>query len=225
MPTIDVSLDSTDGAALIASLTLSFLYLINVRAAPSATRMVFKTASTTLLGLFAYLRGGNTLIIPALLLGSLGDAFLAWPGDEAFLKGLSSFLVAHLFYIGLFVRAGGGLEQIWAEPWRQGLAGFMLLLAPVQSSILMPRVNPKLQVPILAYSSTILVMVLSVLTVDDSIIVGGATLFALSDAILSTDEFVLPKDSALRSPMQHAVWILYYSGQLLIALGYTSAQA
>lgn len=221
MPTIDVSLDSADGAALIASITLSFLYLINVRATPSATRMVFKTASTVLLGLFAYQRAGNTLIVPALLLGALGDAFLAWPGDEAFLKGLSSFLVAHLFYIGLFVRAGGGLEQMWADSWRQGLAAFMLLLAPIQSSILMPRVSPKLQVPILAYSSTILVMVFSVLTVDDAVIVGGATLFALSDAILSTDEFVLPKDSALRSPMQHAVWILYYSGQLLITVGYT----
>lgn len=211
-----------EGAVAIASLTSSFIYLISVRSQPSRSRMLFKTSATLLLALFAYLRGGITLILPALVLGALGDAFLAWPGDEAFLKGLASFLVAHLFYIALFVSVGGGIETLWAEPWRKGIAAFMLVLAPVQSSILMPKVANALRAPILAYSSVILVMIFSVLTVENDTIIAGATMFALSDAILSTDEFVLPKDSVLRGPMQYAVWTLYYTGQLFIAWGYTA---
>lgn len=211
----------TETAVITASVASSVLYLINVRATPSRTRMAYKTLSTTLLACFAALRAGRTsLLVPALALGSLGDAFLAWPGELNFLCGLGSFLVAHLFYVALFAGLGAGQAQIWADTWRQGVAGVMMLLAPGMVIVLMPRVAGALRLPIFIYSATILVMVLSVLTVLNETIVVGAVLFALSDSILATEEFVVSRESGHRGWMQHAVWVLYYSGQFLIAAGF-----
>ena len=210
-----------DAALLATSITSALLYLINVRSQPSTSRMLSKTSSTALLAILAARRFSPTSpLVPALALGSLGDAFLAWPGEENFLRGLSSFLVAHLFYIALFSQAGGGLGAIRAESWRQGVAGFMLLLAPVMGSLLVPRVAAKLKVPIMVYSTVILGMVFAVLTVKDDVVVLGAVMFAVSDSVLATDEFLVPEGSVHHGWMQYTVWILYYTGQLLIALGF-----
>lgn len=213
--------DPTETAVVAVSITSAVLYLVNVRSTPSKTRMVYKTLSTALLACFAALRAGRTsYLVPALGLGSLGDAFLAWPGEMNFLCGLASFLVAHLFYVGLFAGMGAGAAQITAETWRQAVAGVMMLLAPGMAAVLMPRVAGALRGPILVYTATILTMVLAVLTVNNETIVVGAVLFALSDSILATEEFVVARDSGHRGWMQHAVWVLYYSGQFLIASGF-----
>ncbi|OAA80911.1 YhhN family protein [Akanthomyces lecanii RCEF 1005] len=211
----------TETAVIAASVASSLLYLVSVRAAPSKTRMAYKTLSTALLACFAALRAGRTSpLVPALALGSVGDAFLAWPGEANFLCGLGSFLVAHLFYVALFAGLGSGRAQIAADAWRQGVAGVMMLLAPGMAAVLMPRVAGALRAPILIYTATILTMVLAVLTVRSGTIVLGGVLFALSDSILATEEFVVARDSGHRPWMQHAVWILYYSGQFLIAAGF-----
>ncbi|KAK2601786.1 hypothetical protein QQS21_004670 [Conoideocrella luteorostrata] len=208
-----------DGAILALSVGSSILYGINVRSEPSLSRMTFKTIATTLLALFAATQGHYWQLVTALVLGSLGDAFLAWPGDEAFLRGLSSFLIAHLFYVSLFARIGNGLEFVLTNSHRLGLAGGVLLLTPVMSSTLIPKVASALKVPIAVYSVVILTMVLAVLTVDNDQVVLGAVLFAISDSVLAADEFLMPKDSKSRGLMQYIVWIFYYSGQLLITAG------
>ncbi|KND90912.1 Lysoplasmalogenase [Tolypocladium ophioglossoides CBS 100239] len=208
-----------DTAILVVSASAAILYGIQIRATPSHSRMISKAASTALLSLFATVRGESSLLVPALALGSVGDAFLAWPGEKAFLRGLGSFLAAHIFYIALFARLGSGVGLILSETWRQALATTMLALALVMGFVLVPRVGSALRLPIVVYSSVILAMVLAVLTVQNHQVVLGAVLFALSDSILATDEFVVSADSHHRVWMQFAVWILYYSGQFLIALG------
>lgn len=208
-----------DNAVLAISMGSSILYGINVRSEPSFSRMALKTTSTALLALFAGTQSKHWQLVPALVLGSLGDAFLAWPGDKAFLRGLSSFLVAHLFYVSLFAGIGNGIEFVLGDKQRLGLAGGMLLLAPFMSFTLMPNVTRSLQIPITVYSTVILAMVLTVLTVDNDQVVLGAVLFAISDSVLAADEFLMPKDSRYRGLMQHVVWVLYYTGQLLIAAG------
>ncbi|OAA39790.1 YhhN family protein [Beauveria brongniartii RCEF 3172] len=217
--------DPTETAVIAVSVASAVLYLLHVRAAPSKTRMAYKTLSTLLLACFAALRTGRLTspLVAALALGSLGDAFLAWPGEANFLCGLASFLVAHLFYVALFAGlggGGGGVQIIGKDAWRQAVAGGMLLLAPGMATVLMPRVAGALRAPILVYTATILTMVLAVLTVRSGTIVLGGVLFALSDSILATEEFVVARESGHRPWMQHAVWILYYSGQLLIAAGF-----
>ncbi|KAG8413170.1 hypothetical protein J3459_015735 [Metarhizium acridum] len=206
-------------AVLAMSLGSSALYSIYLRSEPSHSRMAFKTTATALLALFVGTQSRHWQLVPALVLGSLGDAFLAWPGDEAFFRGLASFLVAHLFYVSLFAGIGNGIDFVLHDMQRLGLAGGMLLLAPIMSFTLMPNVSKSLQIPVALYSAIILIMVLSVLTVDNDQVVLGAVLFAISDSVLATDEFLMPKDSGYRALMQHIVWIFYYTGQLLIAAG------
>ncbi|OAA62325.1 YhhN family protein [Cordyceps fumosorosea ARSEF 2679] len=218
--------DPAETAVLAASVASSVLYLAHVRTAPSRMRMAYKALSTLLLACFAAQRATSgraspALLVPALALGSLGDAFLAWPGEANFLCGLGSFLVAHLFYVAVFAGgASAGRAQISRDAWRQAMAGGMALLAPGMAAVLMPRVAGALRAPILVYTATILVMVLAVLTVPNSTVVLGGVLFALSDSILATEEFVVARESGHRPWMQHAVWVLYYSGQLLIAVGF-----
>lgn len=209
-----------DTLLLVLSITSASLFWISVRQPPSLFRTSVKTASTALLALLT--RHADSPLLPlALTLGAAGDAFLACgDSDTFFLGGLASFLSAHIVYIRLFLSIGEeGKVQIASETWRLSLALAMGLVAPGMNVLLMPRVDRKLRAPVLVYSAAILVMFLSVLTVERTAVVMGALLFTTSDVLLASDRFLVAPDSAHRVWMQYAVWPLYYAGQLLIALG------
>jgi len=72
-------------------------YALQLRQPPSWARAAPKAVSTLLLATLAYLRSSPHLLTAALALGSLGDVFLAWDSDAAFIRGLASFLSAHIF--------------------------------------------------------------------------------------------------------------------------------
>lgn len=208
------------GAILLLSVISAIVHIPSVLSSPSYSRMVTKTASTALLSALAYQGGGPLLLAGALALGSLGDAFLAWEGEGNFLCGLASFLTAHVLYVVLFAQSGGGKEQLLAETWRVGIAtGFIVVLAPTMTALLVPRVTKDLRLPIIAYTATIGAMVLTALTTDSQLVVAGAALFTTSDAILAAEKFLVGSASVHSPWMKYAVWVLYYSGQLLIALG------
>lgn len=204
---------------LAASLASSALYFFKVNDIPHYSRMLAKTLSTTLLATTAAVSGGPATLTAALALGSVGDAFLSWDGETNFLGGLSSFLVAHLLYIKLFFDNSSGKALVVEDNVRLGLAGGMMTLAPSMIILLMPRVGRALQAPVFIYSATILVMVLTALSINNDQVITGAVLFAASDAILASGRFLVAPTSSHRSWMQPLVWVLYYSGQLLIALG------
>ncbi|KAK0668797.1 YhhN-like protein [Cercophora samala] len=218
---------TADSAVLAASIGSAVVYQAMVRASPSYSRMVIKTASTALLSVFSYLRGGPALLVGALALGSTGDAFLAWNDETSFLFGLASFLVAHILYIILFLHAGPGAGDIGAklqvlqsgDTWRLGTAGALAVSVPAMIVQLMPKVGKGLRAPVAVYSLTIFVMALMALTLESKEIVIGAVMFASSDSILAAGRFLVPTTSAHQGWMHHAVWALYYGGQLLIALG------
>lgn len=155
----------------------------------------------------------------------MGDAFLSWSdGNAVFLGGLTSFLAAHVVYGKLFVSTGGGsggTSLLLSETWRVSLAVVMALVAPGFGAMLLPRVDTALRGPVAVYSAAITAMFLCALTVESQQVVAGALLFTASDIVLASDRFMVPVDSVHRPWMQYAVWALYYSGQLLIALGST----
>jgi uncharacterized membrane protein YhhN len=208
-------------AVLIASVGTSWLYLRSVYMPPSMWRMVTKTASTSLLSVFAALQGAPPLLSTALALGSVGDACLSWDGDAAFLSGLGSFLAAHVVYIVLFARTGGGTASILGSRPRMAAAGLLVCaFAPVMVSQLMPRAPREMRLPILVYTAAIVTMVLAALTLENRLVIAGALSFTVSDAILSADKFLVSPASTHRRWMPYAVWVLYYAGQLQIALGF-----
>ncbi|GAB1313710.1 hypothetical protein MFIFM68171_03920 [Madurella fahalii] len=215
-----------DSAVLAASVGAAILYGARVRSPPSRLRMMVKTSSTALLSAVAAMRDGPLLLVGALALGSLGDAFLAWDDETSFLCGLGSFLVAHILYIALFIKSGAAGEaqhQILLDgSWRTLVAGTLALLVPIMIFLLMPRIGRALRPPVVVYSLTIFIMAVAALTLESSQVVTGALMFTSSDSILAAERFLVSPASSHRAWMQHAVWVFYYSGQLLIALGLLS---
>ncbi|KAK4159918.1 YhhN-like protein-domain-containing protein [Cladorrhinum sp. PSN259] len=232
---------STEGAVLSASLASAIIYQTLVRSPPSWPRAIVKTLSTALLSLTSYLHSAPPLLVGALALGSLGDAFLAWDDDTCFLFGLGSFLVAHILYIVLFFQTEQGANNLSAKFYllltqsqaRTWIAGGLAGTVPGLIRELWPKVGRDLRWPVLVYSLTIYLMANLALTVESGKVVVGAVMFTASDSILAAGKFLLPaavagepekkaEYRALQAVMQHAVWILYYGGQLLIALGFMS---
>ncbi|KAK0646358.1 YhhN-like protein, partial [Cercophora newfieldiana] len=213
-------------AVLALSIASAITYLFQLRNPPSLSRATTKTASTSLLSLLASLQHSPTPLTLALALGSLGDAFLAYDSDAAFLRGLTSFLIAHLFYIQLFTQQHGGalptLDVIFSDTGYTAAAGGLASVVLLQLVVLLPRVPRDLRLPVLVYTLTIFTMgvAATAVRVNRGQVLTGALLFTASDAILAADRFLVSPGSSLRAGMQYAVWVLYYSGQLLIALGF-----
>lgn len=211
---------SLANVALMASLCASLLYVRRVHMPPSMWRMAAKTASTVMLSAFSAVHGGPALLSAALLVSATGDAFLAWDGDTAFRSGLGSFLVAHVLYIFLFARNGRGEASVLDNGLRTMAAALLVCaFAPIMLWVLVPKVSRDLRLPILVYTSAIVMMVLAALTLHKRLVIAGALLFMVSDAVLSAEKFLIPATSRNRRWMPYVVWVLYYAGQLLIALG------
>ncbi|KAL2131956.1 hypothetical protein VTI74DRAFT_4411 [Chaetomium olivicolor] len=218
---------TTDSAVLAASVGAAFLYGTMVRSPSGPLRTVAKTASTALLSAMAVIRGGPLLLAGALGLGSLGDFFLAMKDTESnFLCGLGSFLVSHMLYIAVFFQTSKHAVvdrfQVLLTGWRGATAGALAFLVPVMIGSLVPRIASDLRPPVIVYSLAIFLMAITALTLDSDQVIIGALMFTGSDSILAADRFLVSPTSPHRGWMQHAVWILYYVGQLLIALGFLS---
>ncbi|MEX0344569.1 MAG: lysoplasmalogenase [Rhizobiaceae bacterium] len=215
-------LEATANGTLLFSIIAALVYLLIVKRPPSWRRTVVKALSTALLALLAAIEGGPALLVLALALGSLGDAFLANDGERAFLGGLTSFLAAHLAYVWLFWSAGYGAETLGAEIWR--LAGTVLILglAAVMMYMLLPTVGGDLRIPVGVYVGAIVLMGLTALTLDKPMVILGAAMFMASDTILASEKFLLAERSPHRRWTPYAVWTLYYAGQAAIALGFLS---
>ena len=173
-----------------------------------------------MLAVLSALQGGPLLLVAALALSAVGDAFLSRDGEKAFLGGLASFLVAHIVYIALFLRSGGGLGLLGAEPWRGAIALALAVFAIVMLAALWRRVGPGLSVPIAIYVVAILAMGMAALTTNSAWVIGGAVLFMASDGLLATEKFLVAAISPHRAWMRLAVWVLYYAAQLAITLGF-----
>lgn len=206
---------------VVLSLTGAVCYGVTTRGPPTVLRMVTKTSAIGLLAILNFLLDAPTLLIAAQATSACGDAFLAWDGEGPFLCGLGSFLVAHIFYIRLFSQSGGGLDVIMSDYWRIAVAGVLLLASLGMISRLLPAVKRDLQVPIIVYSTALYTMVVTALTMDKGRLIFGAIVFLTSDTLLAIGEFLVASTSPHQPWIQDSVWVLYYTGQLLIMLDVT----
>ena len=170
--------------------------------------------AVTLLAVLAFIAGGPVLLIVALGLSALGDAFLAHDGERAFLGGLASFLAAHIAYVALFVGlagSGAGMPQLTPLTAAIGLA------ALVAGAVLVSRAGA-LKLPVAFYVAAIAAMGVTAAPYGGAIL-AGALAFMASDTLLGTETFVLTRDHPARAATSPAVWVLYYLGQAAITLG------
>jgi uncharacterized membrane protein YhhN len=213
-------IDANANATLIFSLAAAVIYAFTLGMPPTLARSAAKTLAVAMLAVLAALQGGPLLLVAALALSAVGDAFLSRDGEKAFLGGLGSFLVAHIVYVALFLRSGGGLELLGAESWRGAIALAMAVFAIVMLAALWRRVGPGLRAPIAVYVAAILAMGISALTTSSMWVIGGAILFMASDGLLATEKFLAAAISPNRAWMRFAAWALYYAAQLGITLGF-----
>lgn len=138
------------------------------------------------------------LILSGLSLSVAGDVFLMFQGNLYFLLGLSSFLLAHLCYLGAFLF----LASRYASPGgllaRRPLAAVPLLIYLfVIAFWLWGGLPDGLRIPVVAYAAVITSMALSCLNLlyilPASIfrsLFSGVLLFLASDSFLATDRFM-----------------------------------
>jgi uncharacterized membrane protein YhhN len=144
----------------------------------------------------------------ALALGCVGDVALLGASDVAFTAGLASFLAGHVAWIvALRQRQGGGrlrARPVLAAPY---IAAFGAL-----NACLWKRTG-KDRIPVIVYSTALLVMSLVALDCGSSKAAAGGALFLVSDTLLALEKFGdvhVPANESL-------VMATYTSAQALLA--------
>jgi len=218
-------------AALSGALHIYFDYKKNIKAT-----YIFKPLVCALLMLLVYGLGQESvsnyrnLIFAGLLFSMFGDIFLMLK-NEKFELGLASFFVAHLFYIVAFFQFIDVDKNI---PWIYYFS--LLIIASFVWAYLKDGVarvsSGKLKVPVIAYITVIIIMVMSARTWQiqasefgfDGLTVSSATLayigalfFMASDLNLAINKFKKPYKAA-----QFVTLSTYYMAQILIALSVIS---
>ncbi len=149
--------------------------------------------------------------VVALVLSLAGDVFLMLPTD-AFVAGLSAFLLGHVAYVV-------GINQSSAGNWL--LAIPVVVIAAGLGTRLVRGIrshgHPELVPPVVAYVVTILVMVSSAVASGNAVMAVGAVLFMISDALIGEHRFVRE-----RSWQPVAIMVTYHLAQALLVVSLTT---
>jgi uncharacterized membrane protein YhhN len=160
----------------------------------------------------------NKLLAAGLLFGALGDALLAWSPDT-FLYGAFAFLIGHLFYIALFLRAGLGVAALKQPPRLLGALA-LIIAAFVMTSLLVPSDNAMFG-PLSVYTGVLTLMALTSFTLPATrwLAMAGAVLFFISDGFVAANLFHPLDDPTFAYWRSFAGWMIYWAGQAAICFG------
>ena len=217
MKSIDCGLLLVSMVCGVSYLLAPFLYAEEIKTYWPLNATIKSLAVSTLAVIaFRLVRGrGRILLSLALLFSSLGDIFLALRNGNYFVFGLLSFLVAHLFFITLWLRH-------WDTPLqtngKQKLLVMMLLLFLVAMLWWMLPI-PGLSIPVAVYMCVLTTMVITAALADfkSNWVVTGAVLFLLSDTIIALSTF---KDVVGGRLAGLLIWSTYYLAQYLLTFGF-----
>lgn len=159
------------------------------------------------------------LLIVALVLSLAGDCALLGEDGSFFMLGLAFFLIAHLFYIYLFLKCRQQNDHTLGIMEMAALVAIYVTLALINRSIA-SRLGA-LAWPVLIYSCVIITMlIVSLRSFKFShqpftyLVPAGAALFVVSDFLLALNKFALPFPSA-----GILVMLTYALAQLFITTG------
>jgi len=151
-----------------------------------------------------------TMLLTALLFSACGDILLVLQGEHFFIFGLTSFLIAHLFFIASF-----------APIIKKNLIyiPLYLLTGLALFGLMAERLNA-LFIPVLVYILVLLTMAVATLLSAKSnkwIIIGGIC-FVISDSLIGINKFYS------NIPYSH-LWIMitYYTAQYCLVNGLIAA--
>ncbi len=158
------------------------------------------------------------VLLGGLALSFLGDAFLIGETQEAFLAGLSAFLLAHLAYVTAFVI--NGVSWRWVGIAAIPVTGIALAVAHWLS----PHIAPYLVLPVRLYIIVISAMLIAAFGTrgkgGPALILAGALLFFLSDLSVAALRLV-------QTDFPNYIWglPLYYAGQLCLAASVSQSRS
>lgn len=148
-------------------------------------------------GVSALKRILHWMILGALTFSLVGDILLMFVDQRPtyFIFGLASFLLAHIFYILIFIKilrdSGWSRVQVNYKSIIVCFAYLILLFV-----ILLPNIPKSYTLPIISYGLVITIMLVTSLTIyftkpdlQSLILVFGTTLFVLSDSIIAVNKF------------------------------------
>ena len=153
-----------------------------------------------------------------------GDVALMVDGPRAFRAGVASFAVAHGGYVAALA-PHVSRERMLASRRGRLMAGSTLASAPLMG-LAAHRVDPRLGVPVTAYTLTVASMAAVTQAVGSDpatrrlLAVGGAV-FLASDTVLGTRDLVLAgRPDASTRWMERVVMATYTLAQALLAVGF-----
>lgn len=204
-------------AFLVLTLTMVVAALDWAAVASDRRRAEYVLKPLTMVGLIGVAATLDTVhpaaqvaVILALLLSMAGDILLMLPKD-LFVAGLAAFLGGHLAYVVAMWVIGA-----WGGGLLFGFVTVLLAVATVGLRILRAArdQDPLLTLPVTLYLGVISLMVVSAFGTGAIVVVLGAALFYVSDAVLGWTRFVA---DARRG--RFVVMVTYHLGQALLVLG------
>jgi len=163
------------------------------------------------------------LMMLAFAFSCAGDVFLMFTTELFFLLGLVSFLITHVLYSVSFnmgSRVAGVTSVLRAKPY---VAFPVVALSAALITLLFPRIQPDMRIPVIVYTTVITVMVMmavnrygKVSATGFWLVTTGAVLFMLSDSLIALNKFYFDRQLPMAG---FFIMLLYITAQYLIARG------
>ncbi len=130
----------------------------------------------------------HLLLVISLIFSWMGDVFLLFSGDLYFMLGLGSFLIAHVFYLVIFLK--------FRETDFLKTLPFLAFSSLMILGVLGDNLPESLKIPVGLYVVVITLMGMAaamatgLLPSSCRLVLTGAVLFILSDSFIAVDKFV-----------------------------------
>ena len=206
--------------------SLALVYLATLPLTPYMAQFLPKALPIGVLAVFAYIKLSampRYMVLMALLFSLAGDISLALPFAESFITGLSCFFLAHLSYAACFANLNRHKPKALSSDIISPNVKWLISLTIVSfTAVMAGHILPasgSLFYPVVAYISVITLMGLTaVWSAQTKLIVTGALLFVISDAILAQSVFKTPL------PLS-TFWVMttYYAAQYCLTMGLVDA--
>lgn len=195
---------------LLPYVLTSLIFVVSLTFSPYPGSVIVKIIPMAILIAYAMRRFGGGMLLASLLFSTLGDIILEVNRGGWFAFGLGAFLVAHVFYILIFIRA-------WHfAPWKLIPAAVVVGWAVYVFVIIFPNLGA-LQVPVVLYIAALSFMAVTAIfrsSSDFYITAAGGALFVLSDSLIALSKFHEPLPYT-----RELVMSTYYAAQGLIIWG------
>jgi uncharacterized membrane protein YhhN len=191
-----------------------------------ALHVASKPLIMVFLGMYYFFSGVNqrsSFVVLAIFFSLLGDVSLMLESlnEIFFILGLTSFLIAHIFYIVTYGQHQIEVEVNALQGIQKTRLAFPIVLAGTGLIIVLYSSLGDLKIPVIIYAMVLIVMVLNALfrygrTNANSFwyVFAGSLLFMISDSILAINKFLLPISMA-----KVFIMITYIFAQFFIVKG------